>query len=50
MLPVKRFAPSVNVYFPPENGEQIVDVFGAVLPMEEVKQDFIDRLSEKLHF
>ena len=50
LLPRKRFAPGVNVYFPPEQGEQIVDMFGAVLPMEHIKQDFIDRLSEKLHF
>ena len=50
LLPRKRFAPGVNVYFPPEQGEQIVDMFGAVLPMEPIKQDFIDRLGEKLHF
>lgn len=50
MLPIKRFAPSVNVYFPPEYGEQIVDIFGSVLPMENVKQSFVDQLSEKLHF
>lgn len=50
LLPRKRFAPGVNVYFPPDQGEQIVDMFGAVLPMEHIKQDFIDRLSEKLHF
>lgn len=50
LLPRKRFAPGVNVYFPPEQGEQIVDMFGAVLPMEHIKQDFIDRLSDKLHF
>lgn len=50
LLPRKRFAPGVNVYFPPEQGEQIVDMFGAVLPMEHIEQDFIDRLGEKLHF
>lgn len=50
VLPIKRFAPSVNVYFPPEYGERIVDIFGSALPMEDVKRDVIDRLSEKLHF
>jgi len=50
LLPNKRFMPSVNVYFPAEQGEQIVDVFGASLPMEHVEPDFIDKLSHKLRF
>lgn len=50
VIPHKRFSPGLNVYFPPEYGEKIVDVFGSVMPMEDLKQDFVDRLSEKLHF
>jgi hypothetical protein len=49
LIPHKRFMPSVNVYFPAENGEEIVDVFGEVLPMEHVEPDILDRLSRKLH-
>jgi len=44
LTPRKRFSPRVTVYFPESQGEQIVDVFGARLPMEEVKMDLLDRL------
>lgn len=44
LRPNKRFAPSVTVYFPEEHGEEIVDMFGARLPMEQVKLDFIDKI------
>ncbi|MBS7346348.1 MAG: hypothetical protein KIG14_01395 [Candidatus Sacchiramonaceae bacterium] len=47
-LPKKRFAPSVSIYFPEANGEQIVDILGSILPMEEIKLDFIDRIVRKL--
>jgi hypothetical protein len=44
LTPRKRFAARVTVYFPEAQGEQIVDMFGARLPMEEVKMDLIDQL------
>lgn len=44
LRPHKRFSPSVTVYFPEEQGEKIVDMFGARLPMEQVKLDFIDKI------
>ncbi len=50
LLPVKRFAPSVNVHFPPEYGEQIVDMLGASLPMEEIEPDLVDIVTKKLGF
>ena len=48
LMPRKRFSPAVTVYFPKEKGEEIVDVFGARLPMEEVKLDLIDKIVRKL--
>lgn len=48
MIPRKRFAPGVSVYFPEEAGEQIVDVLGQRLPMEELKLDVIDVIVRKL--
>jgi len=50
LIPHKRFMPGVNVYFPAENGEQIVDLFGSVLPMEPAEPDIIDKVARKLHF
>lgn len=44
LTPRKRFSLGVKVYFPAENGEAIVDAFGARLPMEEVKLDFLDKI------
>lgn len=48
LIPVKRFSPGVSVYFPNEVGEKIVDIFGARLPMENLKLDFIDVIVRKL--
>lgn len=44
LIPKKRFGLSTKVYFSQGNGEQIVDILGAHLPMEEVKLDFLDKL------
>lgn len=48
LIPIKRFSPGVSVYFPQEVGEQIVDVFGARLPMENIKLDVLDIIVKKL--
>ena len=48
LIPVKRFAPGVSVYFPEEVGEQIVDILGQRLPMETLKLDAIDIVVRKL--
>ena len=44
LIPVKRFRPSLQVYFPLESGEALVDYLGARLPMEELQLDFVDRI------
>ena len=48
LIPVKRFSLGVSVYFPQDVGEQIVDIFGARLPMESVKIDLLDKIVRKL--
>jgi len=48
LIPTKRFSPGVSVYFPEEAGERIVDIFGARLPMENLKLDIIDIIVKKL--
>jgi hypothetical protein len=50
LIPIKRFMPSVNVYFPEEHGEAIVDSFGKILPIEDHDLDFMDQLVRKLRF
>lgn len=48
LIPKKRFSPGMTIYFPEEQGEKIIDVFGARLPMQDVKLDIIDKLIRKL--
>ena len=48
LIPRKRFAPGVSVFFPQEAGERIVDILGQRLPMEELKLDIIDVVVRKL--
>ncbi|MBR2586959.1 hypothetical protein IKE71_01130 [Candidatus Saccharibacteria bacterium] len=44
LRPRRRFSLQVTVFFPKESGEEIVDAFGARLPMEEVQPDFLDKV------
>lgn len=48
LIPRKRFAPGVSVYFPQEAGERIVDILGQRLPMETLKLDVVDVIVRKL--
>ena len=48
LIPTKRFSPGVSVYFPEDAGEQIVDILGQRLPMEDLKLDVIDIVVRKL--
>ena len=48
LMPKKRFSPAVTVYFPENKGEEIVNMFGKRLPMEEVRLDAIDKIVKKL--
>ncbi len=48
LIPRKRFAPGVSVFFPDEAGERIVDILGQQLPMENLKLDVVDIIVRKL--
>lgn len=50
LIPNKRFMPAVNIYFPTEDGEEIVDMLGSYLPMEEVHLDSLDKIARQLRF
>lgn len=43
LMPVKRFALSLTIYFPENKGEQIVDILGSRLPMQEIKIDSLEK-------
>lgn len=44
LIPKKRLGLQVKIYFPEVDGEQIVDMLGMRLPMEEIKLDFLDKI------
>lgn len=48
LIPIKRFAPGVSVYFPEEIGEDLVDLLAKRLPIEDLKLDAVDLLIRKL--
>lgn len=48
LIPRKRFAPGVSVYFPEDAGERIVDILGQRLPLETLKLDIVDVIVRKL--
>ena len=50
LLPLKRFMPSISVYCPPDNEDDIVDILGAYLPEEQLSHDMLDRLLRKVRF
>lgn len=50
LVPVKRFRPAVEAFFPTELGEDIVDTLAARLPMRKVKLDKLDKIAHKLRF
>ena len=48
LKPIKRFAPFLIVYFPPEQEDSITAVLSSVLPNEPREPDNIDKLTKKL--
>lgn len=50
LIPVKRLSPALSVYFAQGDGEQIVDIVGRHLPMENIKPDPLDTLMRRLRF
>ncbi len=48
LLPTARFGQEVTLYFSENEGERIVDILGAFLPMENLHLDLVDRLLRRL--
>jgi hypothetical protein len=50
LIPLKRMMPSISVFFTEQQGEAIVDILGAQLPMEEIREEPMERLMKYLRF
>lgn len=48
LIPTKRFAMEVVSYIDEDHGEAIVDILASYLPMEEVPENSVDRLIDRL--
>lgn len=49
-MPLKRFMPTLTIYYDPKDEGQIVDLLAGYLPMEQRGHDAIDRLMKKIRF
>lgn len=50
LIPLKRFAPSLTIYYPEDREEEIVEILGRHLPYEEREPDLVDRITRQLRF
>lgn len=50
LIPIKRFAQGVSMYYAPEDEGRIINVLSAALPYEERQQDPVDRLMQRIRF
>jgi hypothetical protein len=50
VLPLKRFAMPLSIYFSPEDEPRIMDVLANHLPVEPGELDSIDRFMRNIHF
>lgn len=49
-MPLKRFQPLITIYYDPQDEEAIVNLLSDRLPMEERKQDALERLMWRIRF
>lgn len=47
-MPMKRFMPTLSIYYPPEEEETIVNALSNYLPFAPVSHDLIDRLMHRI--
>lgn len=50
LLPMKRFLPTLTIYYDPQDEDKIAQVLSAELPFEEGQKDAIDRFMHRIRF
>jgi hypothetical protein len=50
LLPLRRFMPSIILYYPPEQEDEVLNALGSYLPLEQRSSDAIDKLMRKVRF
>ena len=50
LMPMKRFMPSLSLYYAPDDENKIVDILAERLPFENRKQDAVDSFMRRIRF
>lgn len=50
LLPLKRFMPTISMYFEPQDEPKIIEALGSYLPKEDKRQDIVDKFMHKIRF
>jgi len=50
LRPLKRFLPTVNMYFAPDDEDKIIKMLDNFLPQEDRTHDLVDRISRRFKF
>jgi hypothetical protein len=50
LVPLRRFAPPLSIYYDPADEEKFVSVVAQHLPLEEHQHDMIDHLARRIRF
>jgi hypothetical protein len=50
LIPLKRLAPGLTMYYAPEDEQRILDALSDILPYEERKQDPVDKFMRHIRF
>lgn len=50
MIPLKRFMPPLEIFFPTEYGDDIIEILGSRVPMQTYKRDLLDAMTRRLRF
>lgn len=49
-IPLKRFMPEISIYFPPEEGENIINIISEHLPNDQKAERNLDKFARKIRF
>lgn len=47
-MPMRRFMPTLTIYYPPENEDDVVEALSAYLPFAPASHDLIDRMMRRI--
>lgn len=50
LRPLKKYAPTVAMYYPPDQEEKIIMMLDNFLPQEDRQHDMVDKLSRRIRF